>query len=332
MISVIMPVYKAEKYLDRSVTSVLNQTYKDFELLLINDGSPDNSGSLCDEWAKKDSRIKAFHKTNGGTSDARNFGIEKAQGDYITFIDCDDYVLPNWLYDMYSTAKETDADIVKGGIYYVPEADVSENNAVLCYETEPLRTVQFARETITSHEFHIRLLTRIGYDAVWNQLVKADIHKKCKFPSGHMHEDYYIFFDLFKHTNTIEVTDSIGYCWGQRTESQSMNIHNSFMADIIDNYLSQHEELKYRYNDKKYSDLALLKAMERFFYYLAGTPKINTVTAEFLTPLWTRMKKICKSCNIKDFAPSGLQLQYKLCCISLPLYMATVRIKARFTK
>ncbi len=106
MISVIMPVYKAEKYLDRSITSVLNQSYSDFELLLIDDGSPDNSGAICDEWAKSDSRIKAFHKPNGGTSDARNYGIEKAQGEYITFIDNDDYVLPNWLSDMHSAAEK----------------------------------------------------------------------------------------------------------------------------------------------------------------------------------------------------------------------------------
>lgn len=88
-LSVIVPVYKAEKYLHRCVESILTQTFTDFEILLIDDGSPDRSGEICDEYAKKDSRIKVFHKLNGGASDARNVGLDNAQGEYVCFVDSD---------------------------------------------------------------------------------------------------------------------------------------------------------------------------------------------------------------------------------------------------
>ena len=94
-ISVIVPVYKVEAYLDRCVKSILDQTFEDFELILVDDGSPDRCGVMCDGWAAKDRRIRVIHKENGGLSDARNAGINAALGDWLTFIDSDDYVHPN---------------------------------------------------------------------------------------------------------------------------------------------------------------------------------------------------------------------------------------------
>lgn len=94
LVSIIVPVYKVESYLDRCIQSVLQQTYKQWELILIDDGSPDKSGEICDDWAKKDNRIRVFHKENGGVSSARNIGLNQMKGDYVTFLDSDD-----WLYD-----------------------------------------------------------------------------------------------------------------------------------------------------------------------------------------------------------------------------------------
>ena len=101
LISVIIPVYKVEKYLNKCVDSVLNQTYKNLEIILVDDGSPDKCPEICDEYAKKDDRIKIIHKQNGGLSDARNVGIEKSTGEYITFIDSDDYVDSNYIEQLY---------------------------------------------------------------------------------------------------------------------------------------------------------------------------------------------------------------------------------------
>ncbi|MBQ5852329.1 MAG: glycosyltransferase family 2 protein, partial [Lachnospiraceae bacterium] len=97
MISIVVPVYNVEKYLERCVDSLINQTYENIEILLIDDGSKDNSGQMCDEYANKDSRITVYHKENGGLSDARNYGMDRAKGEYIIFIDSDDYVEPNMM-------------------------------------------------------------------------------------------------------------------------------------------------------------------------------------------------------------------------------------------
>ena len=111
-ISVIVAVYKAEAYLHRCVDSLLAQTFQDFEILLIDDGSPDNSGKICDDYAKQDFRIHVFHKENGGVASARQCGIDHARGEYTTHVDPDDWVEPTMLKEMYAKAKEDDADIV----------------------------------------------------------------------------------------------------------------------------------------------------------------------------------------------------------------------------
>ena len=111
LISIIVPIYKVEKYLCECIDSVLAQTYENFELILVDDGSPDNCGKICDEYAKKDSRIKVFHKENGGVSSARNVGLDNAKGEYITFIDSDDFVDKQYLERLYVDLKENGADV-----------------------------------------------------------------------------------------------------------------------------------------------------------------------------------------------------------------------------
>ena len=118
MISVILPIYNVEAYLPQSVESVLNQTYKDLEIILVDDGSKDCSGSLCDEYAKKDARIKVIHKPNGGLSDARNVGTEAATGDWIFYLDSDDWMELNTLETLLDFADKNYCDVVQGGLYY----------------------------------------------------------------------------------------------------------------------------------------------------------------------------------------------------------------------
>ncbi len=115
LISIIIPVYKVEKYLPRCIESVLNQTYKNFELILVDDGSPDNSGKICDEYALKDNRIKVIHKENGGVSSARNAGVDVVTGKYINFVDSDDWVPNNSLKSLYDAIIESNADLSIGG-------------------------------------------------------------------------------------------------------------------------------------------------------------------------------------------------------------------------
>ena len=123
-ISVIVPVYNAEKYIDRCIQSIIAQTYTNLEVILADDGSPDNSGAICDEWAKKDDRIRVIHKPNGGVSSARNTGLDAAMGDYIAFVDSDDTVKSNWLSDLMDMNKAFDADLITFGTEKIMDGQV----------------------------------------------------------------------------------------------------------------------------------------------------------------------------------------------------------------
>ena len=137
LISVVVPVYKVEKYLDRCVQSIVDQTWSNLEIILVDDGSPDNCGAMCDAWAEKDSRIKVIHKKNGGLSDARNAGMAIASGTYMGFVDSDDYVAPDMYSKLLSSAEKENADIAVCNFKRVFD-DGSEENWVSWRGEDPL--------------------------------------------------------------------------------------------------------------------------------------------------------------------------------------------------
>ena len=163
-VSVIVPVYKAEKYLHRCVDSILAQTFTDFEVLLIDDGSPDRSGEICDEYAQKDSRVRVFHKENGGVSSARQCGIDNAQGEYTIHADPDDWVEPKMLEDLYKKAKDDDADIVICDFYI---------------NTEKRQIYQKQQPTALDHETVLNELFQQLHGSCWNKLIKRACY--CKY-------------------------------------------------------------------------------------------------------------------------------------------------------
>lgn len=169
-VSVIVPVYKAEKWLHRCVDSILAQTMEDFELLLIDDGSPDSSGEICDEYAVKDSRVRVFHKENGGVSSARQKGLENARGEYIIHCDPDDWVENNMLEEMIKCAKENDVDMVICD-YYSENIDGEE----LIYNKQDLQQEE------TSYSVLNKLINQKIHGACWNKLIRRDCLKGIGF-------------------------------------------------------------------------------------------------------------------------------------------------------
>jgi len=115
LVSVVVPIYKVEKYIVRCIESLLNQTYKKLEIILVDDGSPDSCGKICDDYAKKDKRVKSYHKKNGGLSDARNYGMKRITGDYILFLDSDDWILEECIEILLDEALKSKSDIVQSG-------------------------------------------------------------------------------------------------------------------------------------------------------------------------------------------------------------------------
>ena len=173
LVSVIVPVYKAEKCLRKCVDSIINQSQRNIEILLINDGSPDNSGAIIDEYAKNDDRVKVIHKKNGGVASARNAGLKVATGRYITFVDADDWVDLDFINSLL-TAKE-DADIIRSKFYYEygnGEFKIEDNN----FEDGLLITQKDFK-----HHIYNKMIAGISFNAIWRTLYKKEILKDLLF-------------------------------------------------------------------------------------------------------------------------------------------------------
>ena len=183
-ISVIVPVYNTEKYLGECVQSILNQIFTDFELLLIDDGSTDQSGAICDTYALQDKRVKVFHKENGGVSSARNMGLDEARGEWIVFVDSDDWVAPNMYSDMLKQAETTGSDLVMCKKIYMSDG-------------EHYTTIT---DTIVENKEQMMSLIISGKTSVsvWSRLVKKQLFldKRFIFPPSHMKEDTVISVQL----------------------------------------------------------------------------------------------------------------------------------------
>lgn len=195
-VSIIVPVYKAEAYLHRCIDSLLNQTFQDYEILLIDDGSPDRSGKICDEYAKKDCRVRVFHKENSGVSSARQCGIDNALGEYTIHADPDDWVEPNMLEELYAKAKEKDADMVICDYY----EEYSKLKKTIYKQQRPSN---FDHDTV------LKELFQQLHGSCWNKLVRRACYKKydVSFISEMtLCEDFYVNFKLLM--NPIK----IGYC------------------------------------------------------------------------------------------------------------------------
>lgn len=175
MISVIVPIYNVEKYLHRCIESIINQTYTNLQIILVDDGSPDNCGIICDEFAQKDSRIKVIHQKNKGVSAARNAGLEVATGEYVGFVDPDDYIDEQMYGNMLDALRETNSDLVICGYDYVNE----QGNVLRPYEEKDVQIL--TQKEYMSMQFDMPPTIR---HTVWNKLFKARSWGNLRFPEN----------------------------------------------------------------------------------------------------------------------------------------------------
>lgn len=214
-ISVIVPVYKVEPYLRTCIDSILNQTFRDFELILIDDGSPDNCGVICDEYAAKDDRIVVIHQENGGVSAARNTGIDwvfaNSESQWITFVDSDDLLAPTTLGHLFRHAKTCNADIV------------TTYPTFFSYESQlaaaPYHVVRFREMTGQEACRHIYLRDEMVSVWAWGKLYKRSLLEIFRFPVGKIHEDAALMPQILHTANTVIVLDAWLYFYRQREGS-----------------------------------------------------------------------------------------------------------------
>lgn len=208
-ISIILPVYKVEEHLNSCLQSLSNQTWQDYEIILVDDGSPDSSGRICEEWAKRDSRFLVFHKENGGVSDARNFGIEKASGEYLSFVDSDDYVAADYLSYLY--------DLITSE----PNCKLSACNHFILRGNKEKTNSPISGRTVFSQTEAFRQVLYHGMLDVssWGKLYHRSLFSDLRFPKGKLYEDSYLFGDLIRRSECIVFGGEPKYYYVQRSGS-----------------------------------------------------------------------------------------------------------------
>ncbi len=207
-ISVVIPIYKVEQYLNECVESVVNQTYKNLEIILVDDGSPDNCPKICDEWAKKDGRIKVIHKKNGGVSDARNAGIKVATGKYISFVDSDDYIENNLYEIAINKLKDNNAQLfIFGRTYlYGQKKEIKYSK-----EIELIMDTEEALDKMNMFQY---------YDvAVWDKIYERNLFDGIEFPKGKLCEDWYTIYKVIDRVTKVVYNSKPFYVYRQRENS-----------------------------------------------------------------------------------------------------------------
>lgn len=223
MISVIIPVYKVEAYLDRCVKSILSQTYTNLEIILIDDGSPDHCGEMCDCWAALDPRIKAVHQTNAGLAGARNTGLEICKGEYACFVDSDDEIDPQMIGNLYEAIYEGNYDLAICGYRRFREAE----------QLPPFQGNIAKAKVLSSSELWQEVFGRLN-NAVWNKLYRRDLIGSLRFPSGLIHGEDLIFnLQYIVRCKSAVMIDAPLYHYFVRTGSITRSRFNESKFDEI---------------------------------------------------------------------------------------------------
>lgn len=307
LISVIVAVFNVEQFLDRCIESIVTQTHKNLEIILVDDGSTDGSGNICDEWEKKDFRIHALHKSNGGLSDARNFGLQAAHGKWIGFIDGDDYVNPD-MYDNLFEKRVKDGIIICG--YYRVEnmstTPVRGENRELTQEEAANLYLDNELNSISSRTF-----TYFGSYA-WNKLYAIDVFNDIKYPKNKNFEDMYIMLELIHNSSMIRIIPECEYYYIQR--KNSVTHLKTIQTDALEARQKQKEELKKFWNiqDTRIDKLITLEYFSILKKYAIIPKSQREKYADLRKNAWNNLRQM----GYDDFS---LKNKLKLfLCISMP--------------
>ena len=320
-VSIIVPVYQVEKYISQCIESVLNQTFKDFELILIDDGSKDNSGIICDSYAAKDDRIAVIHTNNNGAATARNIGLQRASGRYIAFLDGDDYLAENMIERLYGEIENSEYDVV-----------VSDFLNILPDEKDNF-SLQLKEKTVSGREVLEHLKNEKNYGVwtiVWNKIYKREVLKNIRFPDGKYFEDEFFSDKLYLNSNKIHIIPDV-LCYHRVLASSTMNTQRT------ENYLDLIDALKERmeiYLELEYSEAEIYKVL---IYLLE--PYTRCARAKFSGKNRQRMQKSEKfiKATSKKLIKGKLPLLKKASLVLIGLfpdltYRAAMRFRNRLER
>lgn len=288
LISVIVPIYNVEKYLERSIGALMSQTYSNLEIILVDDGSKDRSGAMCDEFAIRDSRIKVIHKENGGSSSARNMGIEAATGDYIGFCDSDDYPENDLYENLLNIAREY-PDMV---IAQAMSSDYTDDGVLVKGPYKDSGKVNF----LTKQEMFRLLMLHVGDSSFCTKLIKADYMKKFRFEEGRLNEDFELIIRMLSDISGVYSLEKNGYNIVLRHGSNSRNK----FGEVFYNSMIENSDRAFKMMEESYPELR--EEGIRFWYfqrldYMLHIPvsymkKSNTVCWNIIRDLKNGRKQI----------------------------------------
>jgi glycosyltransferase involved in cell wall biosynthesis len=293
-LTIIIPVYKVEATLERCIESVVNQDFNDYELILVDDGSPDGCPAICDKWAIKDQRIQVIHKKNGGLSDARNAGLDIAQGDYITFIDSDDFI---------------DTQTYTPLINYLenhPETDILEYPAILFYQSEQQQDLRFPNQTVY-HDMEDYWYQEKAYQHsyAWNKLYRKSLFDEARFPTGVVFEDICTLHKLLEKTQVLATINQgcYYYCFNPEgitatADGPALRMHLLHHISILNNSQRRDADFHVYYFQVlniqidtyiATGDLPMLPDFKLNPSYFEGSAKLKVILFNILG-----VKKLCK--------------------------------------
>ena len=303
-VSVIVPVYKAEKYLRKCVDSILAQTFRDFEVLLVDDGSPDKSGEICDEYARKDPRVRVFHKENGGVSSARNKGIDEARGGWLVFIDSDDWITVDYLEGLAAHAKEGALYVCKG---YYSNPKGSELWQYFGISNENVgKSVQEQLEK--AEEFHVT-------NSPWIKLFSADVVRRNKIRFDErisLGEDHVFVLDYLLCNPDIQVIPETGYRLVRYGNSLSLSsIYKPSENLILYAQLSLEKRLLIAKQMKLSSSFVQFAYKEAKIYWLIAAKSLFAFSCKLTMPVRKMLyEKICKELTDSSFSLVHIDTYY----------------------
>jgi len=225
LISIVVPIYKVEKYLKKCLDSIINQSYRNLEIILIDDGSPDNCGKICDEYAIIDNRIKVVHKENGGLSDARNCGIDIAKGKYITFVDSDDYIESQYVEKLYDAIQANNTKMSQCNILIVDDnGEILEKTG---YENISVKTSkELLKELYGEH--------CIENIVAWNKMYERELFKDLRYPTGKIHEDEFTTYKILYNIDKVAIANDYLYNYRKNENSITERKFNLKRLDMIE--------------------------------------------------------------------------------------------------
>jgi len=279
MVTIVIPVYNVEKYIDTCIQSVIAQTFTDIEIILVDDGSTDSSGEICDRYKVEDSRITVYHTENGGLSAARNYGINRANGDYITVIDSDDFVALDFIEYLFKLIDENESDIAVCDYSFVDED---------CRSYRPRELKEHIKTWSGEAALKRMLYQKEFTNSAWTKLYKKSLFENIRYPNGKLYEDMGTTYKLIMKSSKVTFGSSKKYYYRQRANSIMLSAFDLRKLDCVELAQNMVSEISQKMPKLQYA--AKARAFSAYFHILLQIPNASEYK-EVRKKLYTNIKK-----------------------------------------